>query len=135
MYGEIARDDGIIDRPIGKSTTDFRRWTAESNTRGVTREAVTVYRILLRGGGFTYVEVRPKTGRTHQIRVHMKLIGHPVVSDQLYATGRAPALGFRRTALHAFAVDFTAPSGASIHAEAPLPPDFENAVAELGKLC
>lgn len=135
VYGELKHEDGIIDRPIGRSTRDFRQWTASGGTRGTTREAMTAYRVLARGGGYSYVEALPKTGRTHQIRVHMKAIGHPVVGDVLYAGERPNTLGFTRTALHAFSVEFTAPSGAPVLVEAPLPADFEAAVAEIGKPC
>ena len=135
VYGEMKREDGIIDRPIGRSTRDFREWTASNETRGTVREAVTAYRVLGRCAGLTYLEVLPKTGRTHQIRVHLKSIGHPIVSDKLYAVRRAPALGFTRTALHALALDFSTPHHGHVRIEAPLPVDFKNAVAELEKLC
>lgn len=139
VYGEMKREDGIIDRPIGRSTRDFREWTASNETRGTVREAVTAYRVIKKcgrtAGGLSYLEVLPKTGRTHQIRVHLKSIGHPIVGDKLYAMRRAPALGFTRTALHALALEFSTPHHGHIRIEAPLPADFEHAVAELGKLC
>ena len=135
VYGEIKREDGIIDRPVGRSTGDFRRWTASGGVRGTVREAVTAYRVLHRGSGFSYVEALPKTGRTHQIRVHMKAIGHPVVGDALYAGERPAGLGFSRTALHALAIDFKTPGGKRVRVEAPLPDDFVVAVAEMEKPC
>lgn len=73
------------------------------------------------------VELSPKTGRTHQLRVHMKAIGHPIVSDTRYGT--PVALGFKRVALHAGKLDFTHPNGTKMTLEAPLPPDFEAAKA------
>lgn len=133
VYGELKHEDGIIDRPIGRSTGDFRRWTASGGARGTVREAVTAYRVLLRGGGFSYVEALPKTGRTHQIRVHMKALGYPVVADTLYAGGRPNTLGFTRTALHALAIEFKTPSGKAVRVEAPLPDDFLQALDKMTK--
>lgn len=135
VYGELKHEDGIIDRSIGRSTSDFRRWTASGGTRGTVREAVTAYRVLARSGGYSYVEALPKTGRTHQIRVHMKVLGYPVVGDTLYAGDRPNTLGFTRTALHAFAIEFKTPSGKMMRVEAPLPEDFQAAVAEIETPC
>lgn len=135
VYGELKHEDGIIDRPIGRSTSDFRRWSASGGARGTVREAVTAYRVLARGGGYSYIEALPKTGRTHQIRVHMKALGYPVVGDRLYAGDRSNTLGFARTALHALAIEFKTPSGKVMRAEAPLPADFLAAVAEIDKPC
>lgn len=141
VYGEMnpprGGDSGIIDRPIARSTGDFRKWTAERGKRGEERDAVTEYKVLGRipaaaphggGDGFSFLDVRPKTGRTHQIRVHLKAISHPVVCDKLYAPKRECALGFSRLALHAFSLKFKLPSGKDITVEAPYPEDFKKAL-------
>ena len=132
LHGETKEDHGIINRPIGRSKNDFRKWTAERGTRGELREAVTSYVALLRNKGFTYAEISPKTGRTHQIRVHFKAINHPVVCDKLYAPNKASALGFTRLALHAFCLEFSDLSGERMKVEAPLSEDFQKAARELG---
>jgi 23S rRNA-/tRNA-specific pseudouridylate synthase len=75
-------------------------------------------------GTYTYIEAMPKTGRTHQIRVHFRHLNHPVICDTLYATGREEALGFKRLALHAYKITFKKFSGEDITVEAPLPEDF-----------
>ena len=77
---------------------------------------------------FSYIEARPKTGRTHQIRVHFHTIHHPIVCDTLYAPNHPTALGFERTALHARSVTFTDVDGSLYTIEAPLPDDFETAL-------
>src|SRR5207237_370118 len=79
----------------------------------------------------SYVEIFPKTGRTHQIRVHFASIGRPVVADRLYGTGRPAILGFERLALHALSLTITHPNGEEMTFIAPLPPDFVAAQQEL----
>jgi 23S rRNA pseudouridine1911/1915/1917 synthase len=76
----------------------------------------------------SYLEIYPKTGRTHQIRVHLKHLGHPVLSDPLYAKGRPGILGFARPALHALSLAIELPSGERRTFEAPLPADFVSAL-------
>lgn len=128
VYGIVKNDTGIIDKPIGRSTSDFRKWSAEFGARGELREAQTEYKVLERGKEATYVEAYPKTGRTHQIRVHLKSIGHSVVCDTLYAPKQTCILGFSRTALHAFSLEIFSLSGKPLHFEAPLPGDFVRAL-------
>ncbi len=129
VYGVIKHDTGSIDRLIGRASTKNGppRWSAERTAKGTLREAVTEYRVLARGASHTYVEALPKTGRTHQIRVHLKAIQHPIVCDKLYAPNRVCALGFSRLALHAHSIVFRDLEGALLTIEAPLPEDFERA--------
>lgn len=124
VYGNVRDDRGIINRPIGKSRRDPRLRTAMRGARGMMRDAITHYRVMARGDGVTELELRPKTGRTHQIRVHMQSMNHPVVCDPLYAPGKEPLLGFERLALHARSLSFAMPNGEEISIEAPLPEDF-----------
>lgn len=131
VYGRVKEKNGVINKAIGKSRSDFRQWSAEKNARGVLREAVTEYEVLENSPQFSYLALYPKTGRTHQIRVHLKSIGHPVLCDKLYAEKRLCAGGMGRTALHASFISLRTPEGVMITVEAPLPEDFENALAEL----
>ncbi len=135
VYGEMKTVKGVVDRSIGRSTSDFRKYSAQRGARGEMRDAVTNYRVLNKGAGMTLVEVEPKTGRTHQIRVHMKAINHPVVCDKLYAPNHECMLGFGRTALHAKELSFLDLGGDRISFEAPYPEDFSRAVAEFSALC
>lgn len=125
--------EGVIEKPIGRSASDFRGWSAEYGAKGELREAVTEYKVLKQDGEFAYLEVRPKTGRTHQIRVHMKAVGHPVVCDKLYAVKLPPVLGFQRLALHAYSISLELPNGEAVKIESPLPEDFK--VAEEALIC
>ena len=101
VYGQMNDERGMIDRPIGRAKTDFRKWSAERGARGELRDAVTIYKVLKTSPTVSFVEAIPKTGRTHQIRVHLRSISRPVVSDKLYAPGKPEMLGFTRAALHA----------------------------------
>ncbi|HEY4508718.1 MAG TPA: RluA family pseudouridine synthase [Candidatus Paceibacterota bacterium] len=116
---------GTIDRPIGRSAKDFRLKSAQRGAKGEMREAVTDYKVLSRGKGYSFVEVMPKTGRTHQIRVHFKAINYPLVADSLYAPNRENSLGFQRTALHSYQITFADLKGKSHTLTAPYPEDFE----------
>ena len=132
FHGVPSERFGRIARPIGRSRSDFRKYSAERGARGKLRDALTLYRVLESAGGFSFVEARPKTGRTHQIRVHFKAIGHPVLCDRRYGGSRACALGFARLALHARQISLTTSSGMRLTLEAPLPDDFTEALALLG---
>lgn len=128
VWEAMKNNEGIIDRPIGKSKKDFRQWSAQRGTRGLLREAVTEYKVLQKNDEFSFLEINLKTGRTHQIRVHMKAVNHPVVGDKLYAPKRDFALGFERLALHSFSLEFLLLNGEKIKLEASLPQDFEKAL-------
>lgn len=131
VYGKIdlpKKETAIINRPIGRSKNDFRKWTAERGARGEMRESVTEYKVLNFCDQYSFVEVYPKTGRTHQIRVHFKAINHPVVCDRLYAPKRESILGFERLALHASSIQFETILGGKKTIEAPFPKDFVEAM-------
>ena len=115
-----------IDAPIGRDPHDRRKMAVTDDGR----ESLTRYRVLRSGGGRALVEVRPKTGRTHQIRVHLAAIGHPVVGDALYGTADAE-LG--RHFLHAARLGFRHPTtGEWASFESPLPSELESALGVLG---
>lgn len=124
VHGGFRESDGVIDMPIGRSKSDFRKWATGMDARDHVRPAFTAYRVVDENNEAAYVEVKPKTGRTHQIRVHMNAIGHPVVGDQRYAPKRPLILGFERLALHAAKISLTGLSGDAYSFEAPLPADF-----------
>jgi 23S rRNA pseudouridine1911/1915/1917 synthase len=124
LYGNLKEDHGSINLKIERSRSDFRKRIAGREGR----EALTYFQVLNRGEGFTFVEAKPRTGRTHQIRVHFKYIHHPVVADRLYAPSQEPILGFSRLALHAREIVFSNIKGEKITLTAPYPADFQMAV-------
>lgn len=130
-YGNIKNDIFTVDKPIGKDRKDFRRRTTK-NPRGKTREAVTDFKIIERGKDkdelFIFVEARPKTGRMHQIRVHLKDLNTPIVCDRLYAPKKRGILGFERLALHAKKIEFKRLNGEDLEFEAEYPKDFKKAL-------
>jgi 23S rRNA pseudouridine1911/1915/1917 synthase len=129
VYGPLKDERGVIDKPIG--TSRGRGPRSARAPHGELRDALTTYHVLGTGKDASYVEVFPKTGRTHQIRVHFAAIQHPVVHDSLYALMRPTALGFARLALHALSLSFVHPQGQKVIFEAPLPPDFVAAEGNL----
>ena len=143
LFGIPKEIHATINEPIGRSRSDVRKWATGSNARGEMREAVTMYDVLAKigredgkgsteEGTYSYVEARPKTGRTHQLRVHFKHINHPIVSDELYASKRESNLGFKRLALHARSIIFKDLAGKEISVEANFPEDFMVARSTFG---
>jgi 23S rRNA-/tRNA-specific pseudouridylate synthase len=129
VYGLLKEKQGDIDFDIGRSRKDFRLRSAQPKAKGRLREALTHYEVVGEYEGYSRLRVYPKTGRTHQIRVHLKAIHHPIVCDPLYAPNHPSALGLTRLALHASAIDLPLPSGGQIRIEAPLPEDLAQAFA------
>lgn len=164
VNGFVKEDRGVINKPIGRSPSDFRRHLAGRGARGVLREAITEYKVLkrfealssdkkiqvkpqvisprftLKGSDttkklpvaslqkFTYLEIFPKTGRTHQIRVHMKFLNHPVVCDSLYNPGGDCPEGLARLALHAKSIEFKDLKGKTVKVESVIPREFKKMV-------
>ncbi len=121
VQGEVKTECGRIERPIARDPVHRTRMTARL-AEG--RAASSEYRVLRRFPGFTLLEVRIGTGRTHQIRVHLASIKHPVVGDTLYGAAAQPDLG--RYFLHAHRIEFQQPStGDPIAVVSPLPPELE----------
>lgn len=130
VYGAMKNREGTITRRIGRNTKDFRLRSAEYGARGTLREAVTDWKVIAQSARHAYLSVFPKTGRTHQIRVHLKSIGRPIIGDVLYAPASlllGEDLGLSRLALHAYALTTTLPSGEEKTFIAPLPHEFEEA--------
>lgn len=140
VYGNIKDDTGSIDAPIGRSPSDIRAWSAGRGKRGTVRDALTLWKVISRGTDretgerVTYLELSPKTGRTHQLRVHMKYNNTPIIADPLYAPNRPHILGFSRLALHAYELTVTLKDGNQETFTAPFPKDFENAVSMIKPL-
>ena len=170
VWGEMKEEFGTINRPIGRSNSDFRKKSAQRGARGELRTAETYWTLVKNvvvsaseptlpgsdppdGGGaerlralggnvpamdadtsknrFSFIEAEPKTGRTHQIRVHFAAMQHPVIGDKLYAPKRPSALGFNRAALHSRSIEFDNCEGKRIKLEVPFPEDFKKAM----KMC
>lgn len=127
VYGNFKELTGTIDKPIGRSAGDFRKWSSGKGTRLRTRPAITRYTVLLQNREAAYLDLEPKTGRTHQIRVHLQTIGHPVVCDSRYAPNKPPLLSFKRLALHSVSLTCSMLSGKKMTFEAPEPEDFVHA--------
>ncbi len=131
VHGVIEHDYGTIDAPIGRDPKDRQKMAVTDHH---SREAVTHFSVLERFKQYTYVECKLETGRTHQIRVHMKYIGHPLVGDPKYGP-RKQTVPIDGQALHAAALGFKHPStGKDVYFEAPLPEDFETVLDHLRQL-
>lgn len=127
-YGVLKEDEGVINKPIGRHPTE-RKKMAVNERNGKT--AVTHYRVLKRFNGFSYIECILETGRTHQIRVHMASIGHPLLGDEVYANRKCPYKLNGQT-LHAKILGFVHPvSKEYIEVDAPLPEYFTRLLAIL----
>ena len=120
--GVLKEEEGIIDRPIGRHPTDRKRMAVNEKNGKV---AVTHYRVLERFNGYTYIECELETGRTHQIRVHMASINHPLLGDEVYAGGRKSPFRLQGQTLHAKTLGFRHPAtGEYMEVDAPLPEYF-----------
>lgn len=122
VWNNLKEDEGTIDRPIGRHPTDRKKMTINEKNG---KRAITHYRVLERFGRFTYIECRLETGRTHQIRVHMASIGHPLLGDPVYGPSAKQSLRLQGQCLHAMTLGFLHPStGKYMEFEAPLPEYF-----------
>ncbi len=130
VTGNLREDSGTVDAPIGRHGADRKRMcVTEKNSK----PAVTHWRVLERFDGFTRVECRLETGRTHQIRVHMAYIGHPILGDTVYGS-KKPVPGVAGQCLHARKLRFIHPAtGESVELECPLPAYFEKTLEKLRK--
>jgi len=128
VYGVPKERKGTIEFAIGRSNKDFRLRSAQPKARGTLRDAVTRWELVSDDGTHALIKAMPETGRTHQIRVHLKAIHHPVVCDPLYAPGRACDLGFSRLGLHAYELDIPLPNGERKVLVAPVPEDLAAAM-------
>ena len=128
VYGQIKEDEGTIDAPLGRNPQDRKKQAVVKGGR----HAVTHFKIIKRYDNFTLVKCILETGRTHQIRVHMKYIGHPLVGDPLY--GPRKMIGKNGQFLHAALLGFKHPrTGKEMVFEAPLPENFQKMLDKLDK--
>lgn len=123
VYGRILEEEGTVNAPIGRHPTD-RKKMAINEKNG--KPAVTHYKVLERFDKYTYIECQLETGRTHQIRVHMTSIGHPLLGDEVYGNAKCP-FKLEGQTLHAMTIGFIHPAtGEYVEYEAPLPEYFEH---------
>lgn len=122
VHGVLKDDAGTIEGPIGRHPTDRKKMSINYNNG---KSAVTHYKVLKRFRQYTHVECRLETGRTHQIRVHMASIGHPLLGDLVYGPGKCPIPGLQGQTLHAGVLGFIHPrTGEYMEFTAPLPKYF-----------
>ena len=127
VKGNISEDEATIDMPIGRDKKDRKKMSVTREGK----EAVSHIKVVKRYGNYTLIRVKIDTGRTHQIRVHMAKIGHPVVGDEVYSSGKNE-FGVKGQMLHSTILKFKHPiSGKEIMLEAPLPQYFEDVLSKL----
>ena len=130
VQGVISEPAGLVDAPIGRHETDRKKMAV---TMKNSKEARTHYYVKERFARHTFIECKLETGRTHQIRVHMAYLGHPLVGDPLYGT-RKNNLDFPGQALHAYALGMIHPrTGEELYFEAPLPEHFQTVLTNLAQ--
>lgn len=128
VVGSFREDSGTVDAPIGRHPTDRKKMCV---TQRNSKPAVTHWEVVHRYRGYTHIRCRLETGRTHQIRVHMASIGHPLVGDQVYGS-KKPFPGLAGQCLHAACLTFTHPTtGERMTVEAPLPDWFTKTLQRL----
>lgn len=128
VYGVIDEDEGTIDKPIGRNDKDRKKMAVNVCN---SKRAVTHYKVIKRFEKYTYIECKLETGRTHQIRVHMASIGHPVLGDDVYSDRKSP-FKLQGQTLHAMVLGFVKPdSNDYVETVAPLPEYFQELLAKL----
>ncbi len=128
VHGALKDDEGVIDEPIGRNPKDRKKMAVNYNNG---KPAVTHYKVLTRFKDFTHIECRLETGRTHQIRVHMASIGHPLLGDAVYGPAKCP-YKLQGQTLHAGILGFVHPrTGEYMEFSAPLPEYFEELLRKL----
>ena len=127
VVGNLKADSGTVDAPIGRHPVDRKKMAVVANGR----PAITHWEVIARYGGYTHVRCRLETGRTHQIRVHMAHIGHPILGDTVYGAKRAVP-GLQGQCLHAVGLRFIHPrTGEVVECSCPLPEEFREVLRKL----
>ncbi len=127
VKGNVPEDEATIHMPIARSTKDRKKMAVDAKGK----DAITHFKVLKRYGKYTLLELKIDTGRTHQIRVHMSYIGHPVVGDMVYSNGKNE-FGVEGQMLHAKSLEFKHPvTNKEMHLEAELPEYFKKVLAKL----
>ena len=123
------KEDGIVDAPIGRHNTDRKKMSVNAK---INKPAVTHYHVIASNEQYSYIECILETGRTHQIRVHMSSIGHPLLGDMLYGPSKCPYKGLEGQTLHAYMIGFQHPSsGEYMEFKAPLPDYFDELLKKM----
>ena len=129
VHGNIKEEEGSINAPIGRHPTDRKKMSIHSKNG---REAITHYKVLERFGKYTHIQCKLETGRTHQIRVHMASIGHPLVGDSVYGPAKCPFPNLQGQTLHAKTLGFIHPATKEyLEVNAPLPDYFTSLIKKL----
>ena len=127
VVGNLKADSGTVDAPIGRHPVDRKKMAVVANGRS----AVTHWEVIARYPGYTHVRCRLETGRTHQIRVHMASIGHPILGDTVYGA-KKPVPGLQGQCLHAVGLRFVHPrTGEMVELSCPLPEEFQEVLRKL----
>ena len=133
VHGQVREEGGTIDRPIGRHPVERKKMCVNEKNG---KAAVTHFKVLERFRDFTYIECRLETGRTHQIRVHMASIHHPLLGDQVYGPAKCPFKGLQGQVLHAGVLGFIHPTGGQyMEYQSPLPVYFQDLLDRLRKMC
>ena len=131
VCGNLKEDSGTVDAPIGRHPSDRKKMCVIARN---SKEAVTHWEVVKRYRGYTHIRCKLETGRTHQIRVHMAHMGHPILGDTVYGH-KKPELGQDSQCLHAGALCFTHPrTGLPVMVFAPLPEYFQNVIEKLERM-
>ena len=126
VHGGFSSDEGTVDLPIGRHPVDRKKMAVIRNSSVKSRDAITHYTVLERFGKISYLALKLETGRTHQIRVHLKALGHPIYGDTLYGYEDDDKY-MKRQALHAYGLDFKSPrTKEELSLRANLPQDIED---------
>ena len=129
VIGELDTESGIIDAPIGRDPNERKRYTV---TKQNSKKAITHFNVIKRYKGYTLLNLKLDTGRTHQIRVHMKYIGYPIYNDPVYTNAKYSDFG---QFLHSREIDFNHPiTNKHLHFTAPLPKEFQDFINNLTSL-
>ena len=129
VHGNLKEDEGTVNAPIGRHPTDRKKMSIHAKNG---REAITHYKVIERFGNYTHIQCKLETGRTHQIRVHMSSIGHPLVGDSVYGPAKCPFPHLQGQTLHAKTLGFTHPStNEYLEVNAPLPDYFVSLINRL----
>lgn len=131
VAGRMKQESGVVNAPIGRHPIDRKKMAV---TEKNSKEAVTYFRVIAEYPGYTHIRLRLETGRTHQIRVHMAYLGHPVAGDPVYGP-RKPDLGLKGQCLHARLIGFVHPrDGRYLEFESPLPDYFTRLLTKLEQM-
>lgn len=135
VWGHMKPESGTVESELVRSPKEFRKRTVVRPGKNALagKLAITNYKTIKKFKDFSLVEVSPKTGRMHQIRVHMASLGHPVAGDKIYGKKKTAPEGLARQFLHAGYLKFSLPDGRSMVFESDLPADLEKIVAKLEK--